>query len=270
MPRPKGSKNKLVPEYYRSYFDIQVLHYPGTKTRPLHWFERLADLSSRMVYIVVPKKLPKSGKILFRKYLNNRIKPLAKKTMLSKSGKRCNDNLKAELHEFYIHVTSFYLDELSKYAGDNIRIAEIRSEIKQIHNIIIKAHDAAKKGIYADRAFFIATETDLLKPLKNIPKIKHDTDHETVRENLTSWVPFWKDNIPHIEELYYTLFVKSAFVRSNSKSYTNSDEDFNRWLEKGVNKYLFSTNDKISSPETKKQYLKHLILNKPASKSKNI
>ena len=200
MPRPKGSKNKLIPEYYRSYFDIQVLYFPGTKTRPLQWFGRLADISSRMVYVVVPKKLPQSGKVIFKKYLNNRIEPLAKKTMLGKSGKRNNDNLKIELQEFYIHITAFYLAELNKYAGDNLKIAEIRSEVKQIHNLIIKAHDAAKKGIYIDRAFFIATESDMLKPIKNIPKIKQEADHEIVRENLTSWVPFWKDNISQIEE----------------------------------------------------------------------
>lgn len=270
MPRHKGSRNRIIPEYYRSYFDIQQLYYPGTSKRPLQWFERLANISSRMVYVITSNDPSKITTTEFGDYLNTQLKPVSKEIMIDKSGKRNNNNLTAELQEFYIYVTSFYLNELNKYIGDNLRIAEIRSEVKQIHNIINKAHDASKNGIYADRAFFIATETDLLKPLKNIPKIKHDTDHETVRENLTSWVSFWKDNIPQIEELYSMLFVKPAFVRSNSQSYTNSDEDFNRWLEKGVNKYLSSTNDKISSTETKKQYLKHLILNKPASKSKNI
>jgi hypothetical protein len=270
MPRPKGSKNKLTPEFYRSYFDIQQLYYPGTKKKPIQWFERLDDISSRMVYIVVPKELSNSSTTNFKKYLNNRIEPLSNDILISKSGNRNNDDLKVELHEFYLKVTSFYLDELANNAGDVIRISEIKSEIKQIQNIITKALKKSEKRIYSERVFYLATKGDLVKPLKKIPHIKKKIDHDIVLRNLASWEEFWKANIPHIVELYSSLYEKPAFVRQRGDNNQNNNYDFNLWLEKGIKKYLLSTSDKISSPETKKHYLKHLILNKPVPKKKNI
>ena len=268
MTRPKGSKNKLVSQYYRSYFDIQQLYDPGTTKRPIQWFERLEDISSRMVYIVTSNDPSKITTNDFGDYLNTLLKPLSKELMLSKSGKRNNDNLKADLDEFYIHIYNFYLTELDDNAGDGKTRREVKGEIRQIKNIITKALEKAKKRIYTDRVFFVATQEEFLKPLKNVPHIAKKIDHETVRKNLSSWKKFWKANILLIEELECDLMNHSAFVRKETESYKGSNTAFSNWIAAGK-KYLTCTNSKIS-PQNQDKYLKQIILNSPARKLKNI
>ena len=59
----------------------------------------LADISSRMVYVVASNKPSKITMAEFGDYLNTQLKPLSKDLMVSKSGKCNNDNLNADLHE---------------------------------------------------------------------------------------------------------------------------------------------------------------------------